>query len=241
MTQAGVILGTAAYMSPEQAKGRFVDRRADVWAFGAVLFEMLAGTRAFPGEDITDTMVSVLSKEPDWSALPSGTPSGVRRLLGRCLKKDVRARLQSIGDARVHLEELLSGIPEELAPAPSANATTRVGSRSAMLAWIIAAVAALGMAVAAVPTLRHLRESPPVQLPIRFEIQAPPTEDPLSFAFRPMEGSSRSSQPPTATSRGCGSARWTRPRHSLWRGPTVRRTRSGRQIAARWVFSRAAG
>lgn len=106
----------------------------------------------------------MVSKEPNWSALPSATPVGVRRLLGRCLKKDVRARLQAMGDARVQLEELLSGAPEELPTATTANATTSTASRSVRLAWMVAAVAALGMVVVAMPALRHLRESPPAQL-----------------------------------------------------------------------------
>ncbi|MBK5297541.1 MAG: serine/threonine-protein kinase, partial [Vicinamibacteria bacterium] len=114
MTQAGIILGTAAYMSPEQARGRTVDKRADVWAFGAVLFEMLTSRRAFSGEDITDTIVSVVSKEPDWSALPAATPAGLRRLLARCLKKDPKARMRDIGEARLQLEELVSSAPEEI-------------------------------------------------------------------------------------------------------------------------------
>src|SRR6187399_3340105 len=87
MTQAGLILGTAAYMSPEQARGKAVDRRADIWAFGAVLFEMLTGKRAFRGEDVTDTLAAVLQREPDWSALPASTPAAVRVLLRRCLEK----------------------------------------------------------------------------------------------------------------------------------------------------------
>lgn len=84
MTLRGMILGTAAYM-PEQAKGKLVDRCADVWAFGAVLYEMLTGQRAFTGEDTTDTIASVVSKEPDWSALPENTPASIRKLLRRCL------------------------------------------------------------------------------------------------------------------------------------------------------------
>jgi Tol biopolymer transport system component len=104
MTQAGMILGTAAYMSPEQAKGRAVDKRADIWAFGAVLYEMLTGKRAFAGEDITDTIVSVISKEPDWAALSSSTPSSVRSLLRRCLDKDSKRRLRDIGEARFALD-----------------------------------------------------------------------------------------------------------------------------------------
>jgi serine/threonine protein kinase len=104
MTQAGMILGTAAYMTPEQAKGRTIDKRSDVWAFGAVLYEMLTRRRAFPGEDITDTIVSVISKEPDWAALPSSTSLSVRSLLRRCLDKDPRRRLRDIGEARLALE-----------------------------------------------------------------------------------------------------------------------------------------
>ena len=106
--QAGVILGTAAYMAPEQARGKAVDKRADIWAFGCVLFEMLTGTRAFRGDDVTDTIVAVVSKEPDWQALPAAA-SAVRPLLARCLKKERKQRLQAIGDARIEIEELVSG------------------------------------------------------------------------------------------------------------------------------------
>ena len=153
MTQAGMILGTAAYMSPEQARGKSVDKRADVWAFGAVLFEMLTGKRAFPGEGITDTIVSVVTKDPDWRALPSTTPAGLRRLLARSLKKDSRARLQAIGDARVHIEELLSGAPDETAVETGFNAAMPAAlPRSAWLralTWTLAASTLL-FAVAAV-------------------------------------------------------------------------------------------
>jgi serine/threonine-protein kinase len=116
----GVILGTASYMSPEQARGKPVDKRADIWAFGAVLFEMLTGRRAFPGEDITDTIVSVVSKEPDWGALPTLTPMGLRRLLARCLKKDPKARMRDIGEARLQIEDLISGATEDSAVGPAA-------------------------------------------------------------------------------------------------------------------------
>jgi TonB family protein len=108
MTQAGMILGTAAYMSPEQARGRVVDRRADVWALGCVLYEMLTATRAFDGDTITDVLSSVVSKEPDWTRLPRETPMAVQRLLRRSLRKDVRTRLQSAGDARVELGDVLA-------------------------------------------------------------------------------------------------------------------------------------
>jgi serine/threonine protein kinase len=99
MTQAGIILGTAAYMSPEQAKGRVVDKRADVWAFGCVLFEMLSGRKAFDGEDVTDTIVAVMSKEPDWSRL-NAAPAHLTRLIRRCLEKDSRRRLRETSAMR---------------------------------------------------------------------------------------------------------------------------------------------
>jgi Tol biopolymer transport system component len=106
-TKAGIILGTAAYMAPEQARGKAVDKRADIWAFGVLLFEMIAGRRAFEGETFSDVLAKVIEREPDWSALPPATPVIVHTLLARCLKKDPKTRLRDIGEARVHLEELL--------------------------------------------------------------------------------------------------------------------------------------
>ena len=105
MTQLGLILGTAAYMSPEQAKGRPADKRSDVWAFGAVLFEMLSGERAFKGDDVSDTLAAVLRQSIDWKALPASTPSAVRRLIARCLERDVKQRLRDIGEARIVLSD----------------------------------------------------------------------------------------------------------------------------------------
>ncbi|MGH9716583.1 MAG: LpqB family beta-propeller domain-containing protein [Candidatus Acidiferrales bacterium] len=138
-TQAGVILGTAAYMSPEQAKGRPVDRRADIWAFGCVLFEMLTGKLAFSGETVTDTLAAVLTRDPDWSQLPAQTPARVRVLLQRCLQKDAKQRLQAIGDARISLDEVLSGAPEPTsaaaAPAPPVPFWRRA------LPWAVGALA----------------------------------------------------------------------------------------------------
>ncbi len=147
-TQAGIILGTAAYMSPEQAKGKSVDRRADIWAFGCVLFEMLTGKMAFTGETVTDTLAAVMRAEPDWPLLSANTPPAVRNLLQRCLKKDPRQRLQSIGDARIAIGEILSGAPPEgtsavasLVPQAPLPAWQRI------LPWAIAAVLALGLAI----------------------------------------------------------------------------------------------
>jgi hypothetical protein len=104
-TAAGVILGTAAYMSPEQARGKAVDKRTDVWAFGCVLYEMLTGKRAFEGETVSDTLAALLTREPDWSVLPEQTPPGAKRVLRKCLQRDVKLRLRDIGDARLDLEE----------------------------------------------------------------------------------------------------------------------------------------
>ncbi len=103
-TGAGVILGTAAYMSPEQARGKAVDRRTDVWSFGCVLFECLAGRRAFDGETVSDMVARILEREPDWSALPRDVPPPLRALLERCLAKEAKRRLQAIGEARIALE-----------------------------------------------------------------------------------------------------------------------------------------
>src|SRR5438067_4368839 len=103
MTGVGVLLGTAAYMSPEQAKGRAADKRCDVWAFGCVLFEMLTGKRAFEGEDVSDTLANILKSDVDWSAIPPTVPAHIRRLLHRCLQKDRKLRLRDIGDAVLEL------------------------------------------------------------------------------------------------------------------------------------------
>ena len=108
-TRDGIILGTAAYMSPEQARGKAADRRSDIWSFGCVFYEMLAGKMAFGSETVTDTLAAVIKSEPDWSLLPPNTPRGIRKLLQRCLKKDAKQRLQAIGDARLAIEEVISG------------------------------------------------------------------------------------------------------------------------------------
>ena len=143
MTMRGVILGTAAYMSPEQAKGKAVDRRADIWAFGAVLFEMLTGSRAFDGEDVTETIIAVITKDPDWSRLPASTPPAVMTLLRRCLEKHAPKRLPHIGVARLELE---SPAPAPgAASMPSAIAPLKSG-RTGVLAWAgMAAALAAGI------------------------------------------------------------------------------------------------
>src|SRR5437899_7039975 len=133
-TIAGVILGTAAYMSPEQSRGQPVDKRTDIWAFGCVLFEMLTGSAAFARETITDTIVAVVGAEPEWKALPADTPGGIRRLLTRCLQKDARRRLHDIADARIEIEDAMA-MPAEPAPVPPRR-------------WFRPALVALSLAIA---------------------------------------------------------------------------------------------
>ncbi len=138
MTGVGAILGTAAYMGPEQTRGRRVDHRADVWAFGCVLFEMLTGRRAFGGETVTETLAAVLERQPDWQALPSSTPSDIRRLLQRCLEKEPKNRLHAIADVRLALEDARHD--------DTAGAPAKVGRRGVLgaLAFGCAASLALG-------------------------------------------------------------------------------------------------
>ncbi len=167
-TAAGVILGTAAYMSPEQARGKPVDRRADIWAFGVVLWEMLTGRKLFEGETVTDVLAAVLTREPDLTALPGGTPPALRRLLGRCLERSPKNRLRDIGEARIVLAETLAGnaVAEGQAE-PSPPAPPRSSRLTA--AWIttvaIAAVAFVGVFVVG-------RRAPPPE-PRRLILQLP--------------------------------------------------------------------
>src|SRR3990172_5862048 len=109
-TMQGVIMGTAAYMSPEQARGKTVTKATDIWAFGAVLYELLTGKQAFQGEDVTDILATVVKTEPDWSRLPEATPPSIRTLLRRCLRKDRRQRLQDATGVRIEIEDVLSGV-----------------------------------------------------------------------------------------------------------------------------------
>jgi Tol biopolymer transport system component len=145
MTMRGVILGTAAYMAPEQAKGKPVDKRADIWAFGCVLYEMLTGRRAFDGEDVTDTIAAVVSKEPDWSRLPAGTtPPAIQRLLRRCLVKDRRNRLPDIGVARLEIEEAMVSTGELVGGASVSRSRGISIAAAIMLAVVAMGAAALG-------------------------------------------------------------------------------------------------
>src|SRR5262245_2458892 len=134
-TEAGLILGTAAYMSPEQARGKAIDKRADIWAFGVVVFEMLTGRKLFEGETVTDVLAAVVRQEIDWQALPPATPSLLRRLLKSCLERDPRQRLHDAADARIVLDELLRG------PTPEERASASVASQKRRGCWLAAALA----------------------------------------------------------------------------------------------------
>jgi eukaryotic-like serine/threonine-protein kinase len=166
-TQQGVILGTAAYMSPEQAKGKTVDKRADIWAFGVVLFEMLTGRQVFTGETVSDTLASVLAREPKWQSLPSNLHPRIRLLLERCLKKEPKDRYGVINDARVDIQEVLADPGGVFAQAPTAEAPA--GLRR-MLPWIAAALV-LGAIIAGLAVWK-LKPTEPRRV-MRFEYDLP--------------------------------------------------------------------
>jgi serine/threonine-protein kinase len=140
MTGVGVLLGTAAYMSPEQAKGREADKRSDIWAFGCVLYEMLTGRRAFPAEDVSETLAAVLMKEPDWTALPAATPSAVANTLRRCLQRDRKQRARDVGDVALGLD----GAFEPVSPLPAAEVPSRRRMNAVVWSLVVAFAAVIG-------------------------------------------------------------------------------------------------
>ena len=159
VTAMGVILGTAAFMSPEQAKGRPPDKRSDMWAFGCVLYEMLTGKRAFDGDDVSDTFASVLKSQPDWTALPNDTPAAIRRLLRRCLEKDPKRRLSDMADARLEIDEAEARAGADVSPETRPGVTTRV---QRALPWAIAGT----LTIALISTLVLWSPWRPVPLPV---------------------------------------------------------------------------
>ena len=191
-TLTGMIMGTAAYMSPEQARGKPVDRRSDVWAFGCVCYEMLTGFKAFDGETVSDTMASILKEEPDYSRLPEDLPQRLRHVLERCLRKNPDRRLRDIGDVRVAIEDTMEsersllgatapaatvvtaspGAPEgHGAPATTAAATPGYTSARSVVPWVIAAVMTL---VAAAAYFAGPAATPGEDEPVRrFSVVAP--------------------------------------------------------------------
>jgi eukaryotic-like serine/threonine-protein kinase len=168
-TQAGMIMGTAAYMAPEQAKGKPVDRRADVWAFGCVLYEMLTGNQAFEGETVSEVLAAVIMKDPDWNAVPASTPVSIRKLLRRCLEKNPKRRLQAIGEARIVIEA-----PEEEGATDARHANVAIPQPILPhgLQWGIAGIllgALIGGAI-----LRVMSSQAPPRRVQRFSIALPP-------------------------------------------------------------------
>jgi eukaryotic-like serine/threonine-protein kinase len=171
MTHAGVILGTAAYMSPEQARGKPVDKRADVWAFGCVLFEMLSGARAFTGAEVTDTLAAVLRSEPDWTRLPATTPASIRSLLTRCLEKDRAQRVSDIAVARFVLDS-----PETRTGSPSAHV---VREKRAPWWWLTVGLAGIAIGAIVVGAVdRLMSRPPPITRAARFGVVTSPATTP---------------------------------------------------------------
>jgi Tol biopolymer transport system component len=177
-TREGVIIGTAAYMSPEQARGRPADRRADIWAFGVVLYEMLTGTRTFDGETVTDMLAAVVQREPDWSRLPSATPARIHRLLRRCLEKDPGRRLRDMGDARLEIADAIERTPDFGA----APALTPARTRSTRLGWWTAAVVAIALLTAGV---RALLPASPARIVTTLDVTTASASDTGDFALSP--------------------------------------------------------
>ena len=172
-TQMGIIIGTAAYMSPEQARGRVLDRRADIWAFGAIVYEMLTGMRAFEGDDLSMTLASVIKDDPKWTALPSDLPSSVTRLLRRCLEKDLKKRLSSIGDARLELDE-----PDLVAAVAISASASAPAPRPMRTAWFLPMAAGIALTTLVAWALwpKTANDADEGDVPTRLSILASPDE-----------------------------------------------------------------
>ena len=176
-TAIGVLLGTAAYMAPEQAQGKPVDKRADIWAFGVVLYEMLTGRRGFDGANVSEVLAAVLKETPSLDALPTPTPPSIHRLLRRCFQKDRRERFGDMSAVRLEIQDALAGDPTSASPHRPVATSGRE-----RLAWLAAGVAL--MAVLSLLTVSYFRASP--ELPeVRAEVSSDSTTEPLSFALSP--------------------------------------------------------
>jgi len=179
-TRAGIIMGTAAYMAPEQAKGRPVDKRTDIWAFGVVLYEMLAGRSLFAGADVAETLAAVLRADPAWDRLPLATPPAIRKLLRRCLERDPRERLRDIGDARFEINDALT------APGTSDGEAVPIAAPAARRRAIFAAAAlALGLITGGLIVLTLVRPAPDPPAPVtRLSIVLPPAQERTNTGLR---------------------------------------------------------
>jgi Tol biopolymer transport system component len=187
-TQVGRILGTAAYMSPEQARGKPADRRSDLWAFGVVLCEMLTGRPCYTGETAAEILAAVIERDPDIHLLPATTPPAIRDLLRRCLTKDPRMRLQAIGEARIVIDRAVAASADSTPSASRDAVEEDRGARvtgHARAAWAIAALALAGMAALAIPAMRYLRAGEVTGPEERLQVITPPAGDARSFAISP--------------------------------------------------------
>jgi Tol biopolymer transport system component len=174
----GAILGTPAYMSPEQARGQAIDKRTDIWAFGCVLYEMLTGRHVFAGNDVSEVLASVLAREPDFALLPTDTPSSIRRLLRRCLQKEPKERLHDISDARIEIQDADAKVDPDVTIVLSRRGRER-------LAWIVAVLLAMVSVVAVAVAIASALRPPPAAREVRLEITTPPTTDQVSLALSP--------------------------------------------------------
>ena len=178
-------MGTAAYMSPEQAKGKSADRRADIWAFGCLFYEMLAGKMAFCEETLTDTLAAVIRDDPDWTLLPSNTPPSIRNLVARCMRKDAKQRLQSIGDARIAIDDVIAGTTDApsgpIAPSPVNSHSPRTGLFIAIAAITLLLGTALGFSISA---LRNGKT--PSLAPVSLNIELPQAQSISALEFAPL-------------------------------------------------------
>ncbi len=228
LTTPGTIVGTAAYMSPEQACGKEVDTRTDIWSFGCVLFEALTARRVFSGSTLTETVAAILEREPDWSALPPATPVPLLSLLQRCLRKDPTRRLRDIGDARIELEDVQSAPP---APKSAARTPKRIAFLSAAIGAAAAALILVGYWLCAGRRRRYRRtprnsSSPPSSSPA-----AAPTRSTPKCPFRPMVNTSPTSSPKARSSCFATS---TRISHGPCPAPRPSTRPSGRPTAGLW-------
>src|SRR5439155_5403385 len=173
-----IILGIASSMSPEQAQGKAVDCRADNWAFGCVLYDMLTGKPAFDGETTSDVLAAVIRDEPDWNALPPVVPPSIRQLLKRCMWKDVRQRLQAIGETRITIEQALSGVDAAPEPTPAFASVraSRAAAWTLAVPWGVAAVLALALAAVLILVPARLHWPPDPVMHLSLEAQARHTE-----------------------------------------------------------------
>ncbi len=234
-TQMGMILGTAAYMSPEQAAGKSVDKRSDLWAFGVVLLEMLTGRQTFAGETVSHVLAAVLKDEPDFTPLPPNTPASIRRMLRRCLEKDRKRRIADAADARLEIDEALTGSTDV---SSAAGVPPRQSTRREQAAWALAGILAL---VALTLAITQQLTPPQIETATTRFMVAPPlmarrccrivaaVDQPWSY--HQTGGASSSSSLAPMACHAYGSGRSMRRRRNCWWERKERVVRSGRRIA----------